>query len=66
MNNIDNETKNVKNDDKKGNDDVTIVYDLNYILSTKEGQFAKFMAEGLDDMKNIRYYISIEIGRAHV
>ena len=35
------------------------VYDYGSMLSTWEGSIAKNLAEGLNDMKNIRYYYSL-------
>jgi len=57
---------NIKNNDNdngenKKKDKLDYVYDLQYILSTKEGVIAKDLAEGLNDMKNIRYYISVAL-----
>jgi len=57
---------------KKNNDNVSNVgndkkdvyeyeYDFEYIFSTREGVLAKDLAEGLNDTKNIRYYISVAV-----
>ncbi|MDD5430671.1 MAG: hypothetical protein PHP03_00375 [Candidatus Pacebacteria bacterium] len=55
-----NKENNVTNDNvqKEKNENYKYEYDFEYVFSTREGLLAKELAEGLNDTKNIRYYIS--------
>jgi len=57
--------KNNVNDNDSGSngkkDELTYQYDLEYISTTREGALARDLAEGLGDMKNIRYYFSVTL-----
>lgn len=61
MNTIKNNDNVQKNDQNGKENELVYEYDLRYILSTKEGLLAKYLAEGLRDTKNIRYYISVTL-----
>ena len=55
-------TKNNDNVGKNGNnDDLKYEYDLQYMLSTREGTLAKYLAEGLDDRKSLRFFFSLAL-----
>ena len=42
-------------------EDMKYIYDLKYVASTREGMLAKEFAEGLNDMKSLRYYFSLTL-----
>jgi len=52
--------KEEKGQDEK-RDDLVYEYDLQYFSGIREGLLAKEIAEGLNDMKSIRYYFSIAL-----
>lgn len=45
----------------KRENDLTYVYGVQFLMSTREGALAKELAEKLNDTKNIRYYISVAL-----
>jgi hypothetical protein len=53
-----NDSDNV-NDKKKG--EFEYEYDYEYMFKTREGQLARYLAEGLNDTKSIRYYFSVSL-----
>lgn len=53
--NNDNVHKNEKNDELK------YEYDLQYMLSTREGMLARDLAEGLNDQKSLRFFYSLAL-----
>src|ERR1700722_6963232 len=61
VNDNDNDSENEEKIKDEKRDDLVYEYDLQYLSGIREGLLAKEIAEGLNDMKSIRYYFSISL-----
>jgi hypothetical protein len=52
---------NVNENGRDEKNDLKYEYDLQYMLSTREGMVARDLAEGLNDRKSLRFFFSLAL-----